>query len=150
MTAVKSALAAGMILLWLGQPTLAEPYIYPAKGQSEQMVQQDKRECGDWARQQSGFDPMHPPAIHAAPTSANPGRGALGGAALGGLIGSTSANAGKGALIGAAGGALIGGVRRNHQQSQQVEAQQRQIDQLRAHYDRANAACLEGRGYTLK
>jgi hypothetical protein len=63
--------------------------------------------------------------------------------AVGGAIGG---NAGKGAAIGAATGALVGGVRRNDQR-RAAEAQQAQASDA---YGRAYAACLEGRGYTVK
>jgi GT2 family glycosyltransferase len=55
-------------------------------------------------------------------------------------------NAGKGAAIGAATGALVGGMRRRDQQ-REAEASQAQAANA---YGRAYAACLEGRGYTVK
>jgi hypothetical protein len=41
--------------------------IYPAKGQSQQQMEKDKFDCFSWAKQQSGFDPMQPPATAPAP-----------------------------------------------------------------------------------
>jgi len=31
--------------------------IYPAKGQSQDQMENDKYECYSWAKQQTGFDP---------------------------------------------------------------------------------------------
>ena len=62
-----------------------EPIIYPAKGQGQSQMEQDKFQCYTWAKQQTGFDPMQAPGP-AATTSASkssPLRGAAGGAALG-------------------------------------------------------------------
>lgn len=84
-------------------------------------------------------------------------RGAARGAAVGAVGGAIGGNAGKGAAIGAASGALIGGVRRSREIEQeqqmyqnQVAQQQGAIAQGQANYDRAFAACMGGRGYTVK
>ena len=68
-------------------------------------------------------------------------------------IGAIAGNkAGKGAAIGAVVGTVAGGV---HQQQKdeaaqaQTYADQQQAQQALASYDRAYAACLEGRGYTV-
>jgi hypothetical protein len=61
--------------------------------------------------------------------------------------------AGKGAAIGAVVGTVAGGV---HQQRKdqavqvQTHANQQQAQQALASYNRAYAACLEGRGYTVR
>ena len=61
------------------------------------------------------------------------------------------------AAAGAAGGALFGGMRRRDQLRREQQAQQQWAaqetagyEQNRAAYDRAQAACLEGRGYTVR
>ena len=133
-------------------------YVYPAKGQSADQQDKDKYECYQWAKRDTGFDPMSTPTTSTpAPTtqqrSGGVARGALGGAAIGGIIGGSSSDAGTGALV----GGLLGGVR---QRSQNVSAQQerQQWEQQEAsryannrnNYNRAYAACLEGRGYTVK
>jgi hypothetical protein len=41
-------------------PVGAQPYIYPARGQSPQQEESDKGQCYGWAVQQSGFDPANP------------------------------------------------------------------------------------------
>jgi hypothetical protein len=135
-----------------------ELYIYPAKGQSDEQMDKDKYECYNWAKKDTGFDPM------AAPVTSTPApsgqkksggvvKGALGGAALGAIIGDSS----KAAKRGAAAGGLIGGVRqsssnRQTEQQQQQWAQQESASYAnnRNNYNRAYSACLEGRGYTVK
>jgi len=67
-------------------------YIYPSKGQSEELQAKDRYECHSWARNQTYYDPTQPP----------------------------------------------GGMPEN------------QLNQLRAGYQRALCACLEGRGYTVR
>ena len=140
----------------------AEMYIYPNKGQSASQQAKDQAECGNWAKQQSAFDPAAPQKASAPPPA--PGapiggvlrggaRGALGGLAIGAIAG----NAGKGAAIGAAAGGLLGGMRRVDQVRSQQYAQQQWAsqqaaiyEQNRANYNRAFGACMEGRGYTVK
>ena len=134
----------------------AQQYVYPAKGQSPEQQKSDEAACYSWAVKQSGFDPAKPPppAPTATPpttaTGTTPGagaRGALRGAAVGEIAGG---NASAGAAAGAA--AARGQSRRqnvaaaNSAQQQQVSATQ----QKQASFARARAACLEGRGYTVK
>jgi hypothetical protein len=135
-----------------------EVFIYPNKGQSAEQQEKDKYACYGWAKQNSGFDPMAPPTTRTAPPSGEKKsggvvRGGLGGAALGAIIGDSS----KSAKRGAAAGALIGGVRQSRSnratEQQQQDWAQREANQYsnaRSQYNRAYAACLEGRGYTVK
>lgn len=142
--------------------TADDMFVYPAKGQSSDQMEKDKYECYGWAKQSSGFDPMAQPRATSAPPQqqaqrGGAGRGAvrggLGGAAIGALAGDT----GKGAAIGAVAGGLFGGMRR-HDQVQQERQSQQQWEQEqsanyshnRNNYNRAYAACLDGRGYTVK
>jgi hypothetical protein len=72
-------------------------------------MEKDKFACYEWAKKQTGFDPMKTPTPSTPPpsdsgTSASPMRGAAGGALAGLTIGSLAGNAGKGAAIGAVGG----------------------------------------------
>jgi len=124
---------------------LGQAYIYPTRGQSPQQQQKDQGECHAWATQQSGVNPaaMAPPP--SGPTGQVAGTAARG-AAVGAVGGAIGGNAGKGAAIGAATGALVGGFRRADQRRSAEQAQA----QASAAYGRANAACLEGRGYTVK
>jgi hypothetical protein len=141
----------------------SDMFIYPKEGQSDAQLEKDKYECYTWAKKQTGFDPMEVPRATSPPPKqeAKKGgalRGAVGGALLGAAIGEiASDDAGKGAAIGAGTGALFGGVRRQRQRQQQNEAEQQwaqeqtsQYAQKRNSYNRAYAACLEARGYTVK
>ena len=149
-------------LLFAG-PTLGDDvFIYPTKGQSKQQQDKDKYECYNWAKQQTGFDPMQQPkATEPPPQQQAQQGGVVRGGARGALVGVTAGaiagDAGKGAAIGAASGALIGGARRQDQMRQQQQAEQQWAQEQAATYtknrdgyDRAYGACLEGRGYTVK
>ncbi|MCK5356290.1 MAG: hypothetical protein KAJ63_14325 [Methyloprofundus sp.] len=133
---------------------LAEPYIYPAQGQSAEQMEKDKYQCYGWGKQQTGYDPMNPPAVSVG--QANTGRvagGAARGAAGGAIIGAIAGDAGKGAAIGAVTGTATRGIRNRQavgQQQQQAQQQSAAIAQMRGEYDRAYAVCLEGRGYSVK
>jgi hypothetical protein len=154
----KHMMLVTVITALLAPQVHAQPYVYPAKGQSAEQQKKDEYECYGWAKQQSGFDPMQAgsqPAA-AAPPAATGGRlrgaarGALGGAIIGEIA---SDDAGKGAAIGAAAGTMAGGARQRHAQAQQqaaVQQQQGTTAQLQQSYQRAYGACLEGRGYTVK
>ena len=65
------------------------------------------------------------------------------GAALGAGVGAIAGDAGKGA----AAGAVVGGVAGRRRS---MAAQQQQQEATRSAYDRAFAACMEGRGYTVR
>jgi hypothetical protein len=139
----------------------SQMYIYPAKGQSQQQQDRDRYECHTWAVQQSGFDPSktYPSNPgHYDPQPYNPSqphvlRGAGRGAAMGAVGGAIAGNAGKGAAAGAAIGGVAGGFRRRDERRQQAAGQQQQQAQASASasagYQRAMAACLQGRGYTV-
>ncbi len=158
-----AALSAASI--WLGVEAYAQPYIYPSKGQSQEQQDRDKYECYNWARQQTGFDPTAPsppPVLPRLPSKAKAPQGGLlqggaRGAALGAVGGAIAGDAGKGAAIGAATGAMVGGMRRADQ-GRSEKQQQRDVasqggapaTQGRTNYERAQRACLEGRGYTVQ
>jgi hypothetical protein len=143
------------VALTVAGPSAAQ-YIYPQKGQDQAQQDTDRGECHVWAVNQTGYDPTR------APTSAPPSqeakkggvvRGGARGAAGGAIIGAIAGDAGKGAAIGAAGGGLVGGMRRSDQKAQQKQERQNwqaQQNALRAEYQRAQTACLEGRGYSVK
>jgi hypothetical protein len=154
-------------LLSAGTAAAQDQFIYPNKGQSQAQQDKDKYECYGWAKNQSGFDPM---AVPRASTPAPKGQersvaggavgGAVGGAAIGsvaGLIGGGKKGLGKGAGMGAGVGGLMGGMSaagdnekasRERRDWERTEANK--YAQNRNNYDRAFAACLEGRGYTVK
>jgi hypothetical protein len=137
---------------------------FPAKGQSATQQASDENQCFSWAKTQSGIDPFAlqasqpapPPPNQQAVASAGQGsavRGAAGGAAIGAIAG----NAGTGAAAGAAAGLI----KRRRDQKQAAAQQQTQqesssaassaaLAQARATYNKAFAACLEGKGYTVR
>jgi outer membrane protein with glycine zipper len=118
--------------------------VYPSKGQSPQQQQQDTQACQGWAMQQSGANPGAPP-----PPSGPTGQGARGaarGAAVGAVAGGIGGDAGKGAAAGAAAGAMIGGMQRRQDRRAAQSAQAN----TSAAFNSALAACMEGRGYTVR
>jgi hypothetical protein len=146
------------LMFAIGTVTAQELYIYPSKGQSAEQQKKDEFECYNWAKNDTGFDPMAVPTTTTAPPSGQQksggvARGALGGAALGAIIGDSS----KSARRGAAAGGLIGGVRQSSA-NQETARKQQEWEQREAanyannrnNYNRAYSACLEGRGYTVK
>jgi hypothetical protein len=155
---VKSATMITALLFSAGTALASELYIYPAKGQSSEQQEKDKFECYNWAKKDTGFDPMAVPTTSTpAPSSQKKSggivKGGLGGAALGAIIGDSSKSAKRGAVA----GGLIGGVRQSSKNSQ-TEQNRQQWEQKesanyannRNNYNRAYSACLEGRGYTVK
>jgi len=160
------ALVAVISLALLSAASAAqEQYIYPTKGQSSKQQEKDRFECYGWAKGQSGFDPMAPPRTSTPPPSRGT-RSVAGGAVRGGAVGAgvgavggaiAGGKAGKGAKIGAATGGLLGGMgaaSENARASQDYrEWERREANQYaaaRGQYNRAFAACMEGRGYTVK
>lgn len=153
---LRISLFAILPMLILSVEAGAQQYVYPAKGQSPDQQKADESACYTWAVQQSGFDPAKPPPAQAAakpPTTATgttPGAG-LRGAARGAVIGEVvGGDAGTGAAAGAV--AARGQSRRQNaaaaqQQQQQASTQQQQ---QQAAFGKARAACLEGRGYSVK
>lgn len=134
----------------------AQQFVYPAKGQSPQQQKSDEAACYQWAVQQTGFDPAKAPPPQAAakpPTTATgttPGAGARG-AARGAVVGEIiSDDASTGAAVGAV--AARGQSRRQNAAAQQQAQQQQQTatQQQQATFAKARAACLEGRGYSVK
>lgn len=136
-----------------------QPIVYPAKGQSPEQQQKDQAECNAWAQQTTGVNPAalaQQSASQPAPSGPQgervrgAARGAVGGAVIGEIV---DDDAGKGAAVGAVAGTMAGGARQRRKaeaQQQQQQQTQQQTQQALATYNRAVAACLEGRGYTIK
>ena len=160
-------LIAAVALLARSMAT-ADPIVYPAKGQSAEQQDKDQYECHKWATQQSGFDPSKSSnsASMQQPTNTDSSRGPLlgrgsqpnavrggtRGAALGAVGGAIAGDAGKGAAAGAAIGGLGGAMRRRDQQSAAASAPPPPpptAPGLDA-YNRAIAACMTGRGYSVQ
>jgi len=133
----------------------AKPIAYPAKGQSQTQQDKDDGQCYVWAKNNTGVDPTANTA--APPPSSGPAtgggermrgatRGAVGGAAIGAIAG----DAGKGAAVGAVTGTMAGGHRARENQRAQQESAQAQTQGSIDTFNRAYAACMEGRGYSIK
>ena len=133
----------------------AQQYVFPAKGQTPTQQKSDEAACHTWAVQQTGFDPAKPPPPPPAkpPTTATgttPGAG-VGGAVKGAVVGEVvGGDAGTGAAVGAM--AARGQSRRQNAAAAKSATQQQQAttQQQQAGFSKARAACLEGKGYTVK
>lgn len=135
-----------------------ELMVFPNEDQSKEQQQEDEFTCYNWAKGETGFDPMAVPTATEAPPQQEAqkggvGRGAVRGAAVGQIVGGDSDSTWKGAAAGAA----VGGMRRNDQkrkeeaERQQWEQEQQQIyAENRNRYNRAYAACMEGKNYTVR
>jgi hypothetical protein len=147
-----------MITFSLINNVSADLMIFPANGQSNATLEQDKITCYGWAKGKTGFDPMKIPTTSTPPPaqqqqSGGVIRGALGGAVLGAIIGDKSKYAARGAAV----GGLVGGVRQNSANTASAQQprdwEQREANNYannRNQYNRAYSACLEGKGYTVK
>lgn len=155
-----------LFCLWVlgaaaGNPAAAqELFVYPNQGQDQAQQSQDQSECAAWATEQTGFNPSStpppPPPAQSGKQPGGVGRGAVAGAGAGAVVGAIAGDAGKGAAIGAGGGGLIGGMRRRQYEQQQAQTNAEYQQQLSeyservASFNRAYAACLDGRGYSVK
>ena len=132
--------------------------VFPNNDQDKEQQQKDEYTCYNWAKGETSFDPMAvptastPPPQQAAPTG-GVRRGAVRGAALGAVAGGNSDDVWKAAAV----GATVGGMRRQDQkrkegaeQQQWEQEQQRIYEENRNRYNRAYAACMEGKNYTVR
>ncbi|MGY6275519.1 hypothetical protein [Methylomonas sp. MgM2] len=116
-----------------------ELMVYPANGQSADQMSKDRYECQSWAQQQAGSNQSSQSTTEKGGILRGGARGAAAGAAIGAIAG----DAGKGAAIGATGGALKRGF-------EKIDNQKSAAAQGNENLRRAEAACLEGRGYSVK
>jgi hypothetical protein len=134
-------------------------YTYPAAGQTAQQQSEDDYACFDWAKQQTGYDPMNPPEVVAQASdqgrSGSRLRGAARGAAAGAVVSEITDNDTSDAMAaGAALGVMRGG--RQERMSRQEQAAQAEVaagqqeDANANQFKGAYAACIEGRGYSVK
>ena len=163
------------MLVLLNQPASGQDvYVYPAKGQSDKQLAEDRYECHLWAVQESGFDPSQfegvaPPRTVRVPVPRNEAegaasKGAVTGAVIGSVIGSHDGDAAEGALIGAVLGTMAGSAiedqgQREAREKAEAEAK-REAEEIarnraelalrKSNYRRALTACLEGRDYTVQ
>lgn len=145
-------------------------YIYPAGGQSDDQLDQDRYQCYTWASRETGYDPtvqsddgkiVRVPVgknDKAGATATGAIIGAVAGAAIG--AGERRGGAGRGAVIGGTAGTVIGAViedsgRKEAREAAEAEAAEIADSQAEARaratdYRRAFSACLEGRGYVVR
>ncbi len=150
---IRATLATVLVVVELALAGSAgAQYAYPAKGQSQAQQQKDEASCTDWATRQSGFDPRNPPVpaqASAAPVTGSGARakGALVGAGIGAVSGG---DAGDAAVAGAVAGGVIRRGKNRRAARAQNEANAAAVAGTQAAFDQARAACLTGRGYTLR
>ncbi len=138
MLTIRCSFVAALCGLSMAATSIAdELMIFPNADQAPEQQEQDKYACYSWAKDQSDFDPMAPPTATEAPPEEGAKKGGIG----------------RGLVRGAA----IGGMRRQdqkrkeQQQRQQWEQEQQRIyEENRNRYNRAYAACLEGKNYTVR
>ena len=131
-------------------------FAYPDAGQSQKQQQKDQSECYVWAKNQSGFDPANPPPSYVPPPADNApdgsiARGAVRGAAIGGILGNSD-DAAKGAGVGAAVGVMRRRDRSRNANAERERAQQEEAARMAELYDRYNRAfkgCMEARDYSI-
>lgn len=148
-------------------PPPTQVYFYPLKGQSAAQQDRDRYECYLWAKKQTGLDPSEPQlaphqrleVVPIPPPGHDTAAGAVTGAVLGAIV-SRPGRTGEGAAVGAVLGAIIGATSDTARQEQAERIQERydrrdtlrtaRIEQQADSYRRAMAACLEGRGYSVR
>lgn len=160
MSKMRFSFAAVLCGICLSATSVAqELMVFPNADQSAEQQQQDEFTCYNWGKDQTGFDPMAVPTATEAPPQESAtkqggvARGAVRGAAVGQLIGGDSSSTKSGAAAGAA----VGGMRRQDQKRKEAaererwEQEQQQIyAENRNRYNRAYAACMEGKDYTVR
>ena len=145
----------------VAQSNIAGPldmYVFPAQGQDKDKQEFDEFQCYKWAKEQTGIDPINPPEIQPEAQKTGPDGsvigGAAGGAAAGAAVGAIAGDTGKGAAIGATLGAFRGlGNKARRDAYNQQKAEKQADDQEKAminSFKKAFAACMEGKGYTVK
>ena len=144
-------------LAWLalGTTAAAEPEIYPAKGQTAEQQERDQVECHEWATKDTGVDPvaLAEQKLGSATPAALEGGGAGRGAALGAMRGAADGDAAAGAARGFGIGRMLSVIKSKRALREQQSATTQEGADVHAQldkYDRAYAACLTGRGYSVK
>jgi hypothetical protein len=154
-----------------------QPYVYPAAGQSDSQVADDRYACHRDAVDRSGFDPVNAalkPPVRAekvvVPVPKNEAggstaKGMLTGAVAGGVIGAATDNhPGEIAVAGAVLGTIIGGAiesegarKAEDQAKAEADAKMRDqqsriaaLDSRQEAYRRAFTACMEARHYSVR
>ncbi len=142
-------------------------HAFPAKSQTSAQQQKDETDCYQWAKQDTGFDPLATQSGQQAPTTAAPSKtpkttgagakGAAAGAAKGAVVGAVSGDAAKGAEVGAAAGAAGGRIKARRAQKQAEKKAKEQQEQTKEQgqqkldsFKKGFTACMEAKGYVVK
>jgi predicted lipid-binding transport protein (Tim44 family) len=152
-----------LVLAWtawmvLAAPSMAaEPEVYPAKGQTAEQQERDQYACHEWATKETGVDPVALAEEKLAAPTPGEHEGKTGGmarsAGIGAMGGAMEGDAGAGAMRGLGIGRMVSVIRAKRQLREQQSADAQEASALQAQlekYDRAYAACLTGRGYSVK
>lgn len=134
---IRALWAAATLFAGIAHAQPAEPVIYPAKGQTAAQQEKDRGECTQWARQQSGYDPS---AVAAQAPSASG-------------VSATSAQQSPSlpALPGLPPPPRLPALQEGQVNAvTNAAAQAGTQGRAYATWLRALAACMEGRGYTVK
>ena len=132
----------------------AEPEVYPAKGQTAEQQERDQFECHEWATKDTGVDPeqLAEQKLAAPPPSTHDG-GAAASAGMGAVRGATEGDAAAGAARGFGIGRMVQVLKAKRQLREQQSTTTQEGAAIHGQldtYDRAYAACLTGRGYSVK
>ena len=147
----------------------ADFYVYPKEDHSPEQLNRDKFECYEWAKQQTGIDPMNlstPSPQSRQGKSSQRGkvfRGALGGNPYGTIsdgvpkgneviIGSPTGGTGNNVIMGAPGGGLFHNRRKSQAEQEQIRAQERANHHkklLIEDFNNAYKDCLMELGYSV-
>lgn len=138
--------ASALAIAMCGGAAFAQTAVYPARGQSPAKQQKDEAECSVWAQKKTGVDPAALAAAGQAQPNGQVARGAGRGAAAGAVGGAITGRPGRGAAIGSSMGAAAGAGRKRGAEKQQQEQSQVALSE----YNNARAACLTGKGYTVR
>ncbi len=156
---IRFNIMAALCGLCLAATSIAdELMIFPNTDQTSEQQEQDKFACYTWAKDQSDFDPMAPPTATEPPPQQQAKKGGVGkGLVRGAAVGQIAGGDSKSTRRGAAAGVAIGGMRRQDQKRKEAQAREQwEQEQVRIYtesrnrYNRAYAACLEGKNYTVR
>ena len=155
---IRCSFVAVLFGISMASSMAAELMIFPNADQTPEQQEQDQFVCYKWAKDQSDFDPMAPPTATKPPPQQQAKKGGIRkGLVRGAAIGAIAGDSSKSAKRGAAAGVAIGGMRRQDQKRKE-EAERQRWEQEQQHiyaekrnrYNRAYAACLEGKDYTVR
>ena len=150
-------LALSVSLTLAASAVAQEPIVYPAKGQTTEQQERDQFECHEWATKDTGVDPVALAEQKLGTPAPAAKEGGMGGAARGAAVGAAGGakegDAAAGAARGFGIGRMISVIKAKRQLREQQSANASEQSAVHAQldkYDRAYAACLTGRGYTVK